>query len=127
MKTENNLQNKATFFAQYYLQEVFIIGTQTFAFDGLNMNEIDDGDCLLLRPLSSITDDEAIEVAYTNWPDYRERKAAISKEWLLRVLETISQNRAVYQFLQSKSFALPWRDLSVDDLIEYGWIKLKEI
>ena len=28
--------------------------------------------------------------------------------------------------LRSKGYALPYMDLSVDNLIEYGWIKLKE-
>jgi hypothetical protein len=29
-------------------------------------------------------------------------------------------------YLRSKGYALPWMDLSVEDLVEYGWIKLKE-
>ena len=29
-------------------------------------------------------------------------------------------------YLRSKGYALPWMDLSVEDLIEYGWVKLKE-
>jgi hypothetical protein len=29
-------------------------------------------------------------------------------------------------YLRSKGYALHWMDLSVKDLVEYGWIKLKE-
>ena len=29
-------------------------------------------------------------------------------------------------YLRSKGYALPWMDLSVEDLVEYGWVKLKE-
>ena len=29
-------------------------------------------------------------------------------------------------YLRSKGYALPYMDLSVEDLVEYGWIKLKE-
>ena len=28
-------------------------------------------------------------------------------------------------YLRSKGYALPWMDLSVEDLVEYGWVKLK--
>jgi len=31
-----------------------------------------------------------------------------------------------YQYLQSKGYALPYMGLSVEQLIEYGWIKLKD-
>lgn len=31
----------------------------------------------------------------------------------------------VTDFLRSRGYALPWMWLSVDDLIEYGWVKLK--
>ena len=29
-------------------------------------------------------------------------------------------------YLRSKGYALPWMDLSVEDLVEYGWVKLKK-
>lgn len=32
----------------------------------------------------------------------------------------------VMDYLRSKGYAVPWLDLSVDDLIEYGWVKLKD-
>lgn len=31
----------------------------------------------------------------------------------------------VMDYLRSKGYAVPWMDLSVDDLVEYGWITLK--
>lgn len=31
-----------------------------------------------------------------------------------------------YQFLQSKSYALPWNGYSVEQLISFGWLKIKE-
>lgn len=31
----------------------------------------------------------------------------------------------IYDYLRSKGYALPWMDLTIEDLIEYGWIKLK--
>lgn len=32
---------------------------------------------------------------------------------------------SAYDYLRSKGYALPFHDLSVEDLINYGWIKLK--
>ena len=32
----------------------------------------------------------------------------------------------VFDYLRSKGYALPWMDLLVEDLVEYGWVKLKE-
>lgn len=29
-------------------------------------------------------------------------------------------------YLRSKGYALPWMGLSIDDLIKYGWVKLKK-
>lgn len=33
----------------------------------------------------------------------------------------------VYDFLRSRGSALPWMGLSVEEQIEYGWVKLKEV
>jgi hypothetical protein len=32
---------------------------------------------------------------------------------------------SAYDYLRSKGYALAFHDLSVEDLINYGWIKLK--
>jgi len=32
---------------------------------------------------------------------------------------------AIVDYLRSKGYALPYMDLSVDDLVNYGWVKLK--
>ena len=29
-------------------------------------------------------------------------------------------------YLRNKGYALPWMNLSVQDMVDYGWIKLKE-
>lgn len=52
-------------------------------------------------------------------------------DYCLSVLEELRdiENRLPndsYDYLKSKSIALPWRGLSVKEQVEYGWIKLKE-
>lgn len=32
----------------------------------------------------------------------------------------------VIDYLRSKGYVLPWMGLSVEKLVEYGWVKLKE-
>jgi hypothetical protein len=32
----------------------------------------------------------------------------------------------LHDYLRSKGYALPWMGLSVDELVEYGWVKLKD-
>lgn len=97
---------KAKFFALYYDQVVYMEGgmPQPGFVNGsrigfiLNGNGIDAH--LLLKPLSAITDEDAIKVAkiegYT------------------------------YDYLRSRGYALPFMGISVEQQIEAGWIKLIE-
>lgn len=88
---------------------------------------------LKLRGLQSIIDDEAIEVAkkhsayiYKNDKEH----AKIGRLFIANLFElnTWSGNTIIdiYQYLQSKGFALPWRGLSVEQQITYNWINLIE-
>ena len=128
---ENNLENKSIFFAQYWGQFIAIQnegGGSGFSYD-INEATICDikYDYLSLKPLSSITDEDAIDVA---------RIAGLSSEknkidsLIIFCREFSNDDRVyadifVYQYLQSKGYALHWNSLGIDDLISYGWIKLK--
>ena len=112
MKTEINLETKAKFFAQYACQgllgtrrggkDLFIIG------DWRIFNE----DYLLLKPLSSITDEDA-------------RHSGITKG---RLKQHVQYHHIMTPFmcdyLRSKGYALPWMGLSVEEMVQAGWIKL---
>lgn len=99
------------------------------------------GICTLkLRPLSSITDEEAIEVAKIEFAVFqcigfefkvsRNTKEPI-KVWVFRGNEVVKiieittgyLHLEATDYLRSKGFALPYHDLTVEQLIEYGWIK----
>jgi len=106
---------------------------------------------IILKPLSSITDEDAIEVAefmgltegdfeinhrptdihidadsqeltlffedcsiYFN--DFNSDEASTGTDYL-----------SVYDYLRSKGYALPWMGLSVEQMVEAGWIKLQEV
>ena len=122
---------KARFFAQYWGQEVLRFTHPNLLDDIWRVNELEDDlagryGYLELKPLSSITDEDAAEVA-----------RLMGRFGLYVYL--INQGRGfinsagipfrlpikVYQYLQSKGYALPFMDISVTTFIEAGWVKLK--
>ena len=125
MKTENTLENKARFFAQYWGQHVLYFSSDFLRkIDNLTLDSIENDDFLELKPLSQISDEDAIEISkfYPSFgSDIRNAVKELFQEW--NVLELSIETG---DFLRSKGYALPYMDLSVEDLIEYGWIKLKE-
>ena len=130
---ENNLENKSKFFSQYWGQRVVRhlgLGLEEHTFL-VNENILCKYDIteyyIRLTSLSSITDEDAIDVA---------RIAGLSSDknkidsLIIFGREFSNDDRVyadifVYQYLQSKGYALHWNSLGIDDLISYGWIKLK--
>lgn len=136
MKTENNIENKRRFAALYWGQRVHrhvtwsnisrcaILNEHTITMDNYHLE---------LKPLSAITDDDAIKVFKILFPELNKPDdfmIEIGGDWARCVhanLSSINKNIVhMIDYLRSRSYALPWLDLSVDDLISYGWIKLKE-
>ena len=147
---ENTLENKAKFFALYWGQMVLS--------DGIEIGGCV-GDCepdmfLELKPLSSITDEDAIEVAKILRPHSFEMHP---RGWKVNRTENeieITHRQSIFEFdidysgslgvdsdagwsylgnaeqlfaydyLRSKGYALPYMGLSVEKLVEYGWVKL---
>lgn len=122
---ENTLENKAKFFALYWGQKVVNWNNKLQIKLKLNVliNEIDEMDILELKPLSSITDEEAFNYAknYLGWSAPEDYK----KMFLDQGCEIKGHRHADY--LRSKGYALSWMGLSVETMIEFGWIKLKNI
>ena len=149
---ENNLINKAKFFSQYFGQIVLIepdfipfgeklISTQL---SGVDLDTLSESDYLHLKPLSSITDEDALEVSkilglIEPYIDSTNSDYMIVKELAFKSLQ-ISYTGYIcvrkgsvlynvitliaYDYLRSKGYALPFHDLSVEQLVEYGWVKL---
>lgn len=141
MDTLNTLENKAKFFAQYFGQKIAEITMGSYT-DIIEINSsvlfsvpsekiLKIKYKLNLKPLSKINNEDAIEAyksifgldAYENLQNV----LSIEKQ-LYEVRYSIqkSNHYLKYDFLRSKGYALPYMDLSINDLIEYGWIKLEE-
>ena len=159
MKLENTLENKARFFAQYFGQHVLYFSSDFLRkIDNLTLDSIEDDDFLELKPLSLISDEDAINVAKLVSPMLFEGRGKNdghyidkSETWWYSVkhngktlMVDIDLDGYIFEYdeveeykrpsrsligtdyLRSKGYALPWMDLSVEDFIEYGWVKLKE-
>ena len=125
---ENTLKNKAKFFAQYWGQKIGVMNTDQSIKFRVGKNDL--FQLIELTSLSSITDEDAIEVTKLIGRDgNRGRNIDIIKlftvgsNWLFGSVNAILVIKAS-DYLRSKSYALPWMGLSVEKLIEYGWIKL---
>ncbi len=121
---------KCRFFAQYWGQEIcqtkggkyainedcFPLGTKSY---------------LELKPLSKITDEDALEVANII---SRTIHDSISKELVTYYKEDILKDPEVFcfanfqtvDFLRSRGYALSFLEYSVEDLVSFGWARLCE-
>jgi len=137
---ENTLENKAKYFAQYWGQKVLSnvdtgrIFTPFIDVFALRTDCIAKTDLLNLKPLSSITYEDAIEVAkhqlYEPEKMYPLSIGFDVEDEFMVCLQTLRHdhyevvNINAIDYLRSKGYALPWMGLSVGKLIEYGWLKL---
>lgn len=73
----------------------------------------------ILKPISSITDDDYIVLMFKKYPyqpySMFERKSICPEHF----------NQEQIDALRGRGYALPFHDLSVDDMIEAGWVKLR--
>lgn len=152
---ENNLENKAKFFAQYWEQKVFKSSiNQKAPHKNTFGKSIRHNDFLELKPLSSISDEDAIEVAqlitrfkwdldfgtkvikeenqvivyYDAVKNGYKHKTSIYDDFFSRSYsgEPVHElSGVVYDYLRSKGYALPYMGLSVEEQVNRGWVKLK--
>ena len=150
---KNTLENKNRFFAQYWGQHLIIMGSFLRIIDHVTLCNIENDDILQLKPLSKISDEDAFEIGclincWTKWERkedwFRDDKMkethilsgrgfakACDKSFGAGMTHPFHDNNSTdiltaYDYLRSKGYALPYMDLSVEDLIDYGWIKLEE-
>lgn len=145
MEILNTPENKAAFMAQYYGQKVakYPHLSAIYNLNHTNLkNIVYQTDAFLqLRSLSSITDDEAIEVlnfmGFNSANDGNLARATILALFVISSNDMIKYELIVKQMLfdfgdisstvekiRSMGFAYKWRGLSVEQQITYGWISL---
>lgn len=127
MKTQNTLENKAKFFVQYWGQHVLYFTSDFLRkIDNLTLDSIENDDYLELKPLSQISDEDASKVCDLIFITNNNLNIQQIKQIVILIESNNWNNYKIFDYLRSKGYALPYMDLSVEDLVEYGWIKLKE-
>ena len=116
----NETAVKCRFFAQYW-------GTKTLYVGGVGLVEIGKGGWnlkhpdffLQLKPLSKITDEDAISM-------YRglERNYESANQFLEDYKSIGFLEQSEVDFLRSKGYAVPFMGYSVEDLVSFGWVRL---
>ena len=146
---------KAKFFALYYGQEILMYNNskgekfwekQIYPIDAKNLQCDLSIMHLLLKPLSSISEEDAIEVAKHEFSFFKEcggfnlkvirevskvSVAAVSEDGktCLAKIEVNNEYKLNYRgidFLRSRGYALPWMNYSVEQLVSMGWVVLIE-
>ncbi len=111
MEIQNTLENKAKFFAQYWGQNVLdfndsgAISTVRYEVQG----DIDEYMYLELTNIDNITDEHANILGFENAADFFINGSM----------------HAMFDDLRLLGYAVDWSDLSVTEINEFGWIKLK--
>jgi len=126
---ENTLENKAKFFAQYWNQDCFFCGRpeqkepyKVYHYQGI-LEKYPDISYLHLKPLSSITDEDANAITiYGLYSKGRFNEVGYDTPSGFQRYSSDS-----IDFIRSRGYAIRYLGLSVEKMIEYGWIKLQEV
>jgi hypothetical protein len=128
---------KCRFFAQYWMQDVKTSeknqkkGLKPLQINAHSLQYVDSDSFLELKPLSKISNEDAIEVAKIF--GMKEDLEFIGKILCTTMFdnsdsetETVlyNSNAKAVDYLRSKGYALPFMEYSVDDLISFGWVRL---
>lgn len=126
---ENTLENKTKFFAQYWGQQVLSWSGDTsshrFNIIGKSNLPIRKGDYLELKPLSAISDEECLQIS--KWLENNE-SGFDARPCNIKTYARVYARKCYYvsDYLRSKGYAIPFMGISVEQLIEYGFVKLKQ-
>ena len=127
-------ENELRFKAQYLMADVVGLRKMTkkgyvTVYTPLTVSFL--SDCLdspiCLKPLSQIIDEDAEELAKLLYEGFERLQIAKNgREYLAYSPNIHRMNSNAADFLRSKGYALPWLGISVDELVKWGWIKLKK-
>lgn len=126
----NNLENKAKFFALYYGQRVLCVqGGDDKLMPLSHWNTIQFeapfySSWLELKDVKDISIEDANKI--TIYGEYAINKKNINEYGYQSPYSFEHYHQPSIDFLRSKGYALPFMGLSVEQLINYGWVKLKD-
>lgn len=128
---------KAAFFAQYWEQKIVVMpykkGLAT-PFEALyywNHKEVSNESYLELFDLSQISDEDARECGFNEKndidnPNYGISPSGLFLNWLDDWEIEAAFSMTIIDYLRSRGYALPYRNISVEQQIKNGWVKIAE-
>lgn len=135
---ENTIEQKQRFIAQYFgtpaIWRSTECGQEELVWDKKNFFQIDETDYLELKPLSAISDEDAIKVArmFIKSEETKDELLYCGRIFTTCMFDSEDRETGLYNkhcqavdYLRSKGYALPYQNLSVEQQISYGWVKLK--
>lgn len=147
MKAELTQENKARFFGCYLGQKIRLPDGSIHTLSGIINHKGKDGKThwwayfgeeqhhcilidytkLLLKPLSSISDEDAINAIMISLDDISANYKGSKEEAVEFYQNPFDLNYTEVDYLRSRGYALPWMGLSVEELVQAGWIRLVEV
>ena len=124
---KNTLENKAKFFAQYWGQNILRYEPDLGYHRIVNDYKIGNADEFVaeLKPLSQITDEDEKELSAMNFISGDRDLIKSGVDFASDCISFWEWEEGI-SFLRSKGYALPYMGISVEQQIEWGWIKLKQ-
>lgn len=130
---ENTIENKEKFFALYHKQRILkFTDNDMTGIVTSDLARIESG-YLELKPLSSITDEYAKELSFRlgSVIDLFDVIHENSIDLVKDIVDNYSKVECLWMLpsrftdkARELGYAIDWNDLSVEALIEYGWVKL---
>lgn len=141
IKTPNTLENKARFFAVYYDQLLAQWSTDVRPKDPMRVSHtvfssMSEEWYLDLKSLHKVEGEDTIQIGKIEGFAYTEDFNVRGKKLIYNIVEfgdavnpfpNFRCTIKVIDYLRSKEYALSWLDLSLNDLISYGWIKVNNV
>jgi hypothetical protein len=129
--SEQHLKLRTIFFTHYWGQKVLQITSTQVQEVKQKLNWKDTDFTLLLKPLSSISDEDCLsyidfceiigeKLSYN--PSVIQSKIELAKWRIENCFEQLSISE--YDYLRSKGYAIPFMQYSVKNLVEMGWVEL---
>ena len=129
---ENSLLNKTKFFAQYYGQEIALHSKKKYFVNSI-IEKIGDNYKLSLKSIDSISNIDICKCVNLMGKSITEEEAEDFKDSFIEAFlnkefyGTFYPYRVceIVDYLRSKSYAIPYNGLSIDELISFGWVVLE--
>lgn len=122
MKAEINLENKAKLFSNYW-GKTYSYRNEFGRFEdcvGYHFIEYLPYSILILKSLTYISDEDALNVEFQNSSHFNKCMVSYGEEFYDLILK-----HSQIDYLRSKGYALPFMGLSIDEMVNVGWIKVK--